>query len=95
MACHIPYRNARATPDQAAPEMIMRPTSTYPAAAAFLPEAASADRAPHTLLATLWAMLLAVRDGLSAAHDYQQLTARGMAPEAAARRVFADHFEAR
>jgi hypothetical protein len=75
--------------------MIMRPTSTYPAAVAFLPEAARPDQAPHTLLATLWAMLLAVRDGLSAAHDYQQLTARGMEPGAAARRVFADHFEAR
>jgi hypothetical protein len=74
--------------------MIMRPTSTYPDAVAFLPEASN-KTAPHTLLATLWAMVLAVRDGLSAAHDYQQLTAGGMPPEAAARRVFADHFEAR
>jgi hypothetical protein len=77
------------------PEMTMRPTSTYPNALHLLPEAAGTESVRRTLLGTLWAMVLAIGDGLSAAHHYQQLTARGVAPDAAAQRVFADHFQAR
>jgi hypothetical protein len=75
--------------------MIMRPTSTYPEALAFAPETAGADAERRTLLDLARAVLLAMTDGLSAAHDYEVLTARGLAPDAAARRVFADHFETR
>jgi len=34
-------------------------------------------------------------DGLAAAHDYERLRARGMAPADATRRILADHFAAR
>jgi len=74
----------------------MRPTATYPDVLEFLPKAAE-----HTVgrggaaLAKLRIVLDAMADGLSAAHDYQELTSRGLAPGAAAQRVFADHFGSR
>lgn len=74
----------------------MRPTTTYPDTLHFLAEAAGNDtRRGTALLATIRTVLDALHDGLSAAHDYKKLTARGVAPDAAASRVFADHFEAR
>ncbi len=74
----------------------MRPTTTYPDTLHFLPEAAGNDTARGAaLLGAIRTVLGALRDGLSAAHDYRKLTARGVAPDAAASRVFADHFEAR
>jgi len=73
----------------------MRPTSTYPSALDFLTETGGHDTGWRTFLAAAGTVLQAVGDGLSAAHDYEVLTARGLAPDAAARRVFADHFETR
>jgi hypothetical protein len=48
-----------------------------------------------TLLAAAKTVVGAISDGLSAAHDYRALTSRGMAPDEAAQRIFADHFQAR
>ncbi|HJZ42143.1 MAG TPA: hypothetical protein VJ233_00340 [Hyphomicrobiaceae bacterium] len=74
----------------------MRPTTTYPDTLHFLPEAAGTDAGRGAALrAGIRTVLGAFRDGLSAAHDYKRLTARGVAPDAAASRVFAAHFEAR
>jgi hypothetical protein len=76
--------------------MIMRPTTTYPDTLHFLPEAVGNDTGRGAaLFAAVKTVLGALRDGLSAAHDYRNLTGRGVAPDAAASRVFADHFEAR
>jgi hypothetical protein len=75
--------------------MIMRPTSTYPAALDFLPGATGTEARPRTLPATARIVLKAVSEGLAAAHDYERLRARGLAPDAAVQRVFADHFESR
>jgi hypothetical protein len=73
--------------------MIMRPTSTYPAALDFLPEAAGREARRRTLLATAKVVLKAMSEGLAAAHDYERLRARGLAPDAAMQRVFADHYK--
>ncbi len=74
----------------------MRPTTTYPDVLEFLPKAAEqAAGRGGAALAKVRIVLGAIGDGLSAAHDYQELTARGMAPDSAAQRVFADHFESR
>jgi hypothetical protein len=74
--------------------MIMRPTSSYPTALDFLPEAA--DRAPErTFLETAKVVLKAMSEGLAAAHDYQRLRALGLAPDAAVHKIFADHFQSR
>jgi hypothetical protein len=76
--------------------MIMRPTTTYPDTLHFLPEAAGNEaKRGATIFAAVKTVLAALRDGLSAAHEYRKLTGRGVAPDAAASRVFADHFEAR
>jgi hypothetical protein len=75
--------------------MIMRPTSTYPAALDFLPAEAGTQARQRTLLAAARVVLKAMSDGLAAAHDYERLRARGLAPDAAVQRVFADHFETR
>jgi len=73
----------------------MRPTSTYPSALDFLPEAAGNGVGRRTLLATAKIVLEALGDGLVAAHDYERLRTRGLAPEEASRRVLADHFKSR
>ena len=74
----------------------MRPTINHPSILAFLPQAeASVTGRGAGVLGTLRIVLDAMRVGLSAAHDYRALTGRGLAPDAAAERVFADHFAAR
>ena len=74
----------------------MRPTTTYPDVLEFLPKAAEqAAGRGGTLLAKVRLVLDVMGDGFSAAQEYRELTARGMAPDAAAQRVFADHFESR
>ena len=74
----------------------MRPTTTYPDTLHFLPQTAGNDTGRGAaLFAAIKTVLEALRDGLSAAHDYKRLTARGVARDAAASRVFSDHFEAR
>ena len=73
----------------------MRPTTTYPDTLHFLPKVAGNSTGRRAaLLASIRTVLDALRDGLSAAHHYQELTGRGVPPDAAAQRVFADHFEA-
>jgi|GEM_PF-6538978 len=47
------------------------------------------------LLSDLRAMAEAVREGLSAARHYEQLTLRGVAPADAARAVFTAHYQDR
>ena len=56
----MPYTMLQCTvrSDQAAREMIMRPTSTYPEALAFAPETAGADAERRTLLDLARAVLL-------------------------------------
>ena len=48
-----------------------------------------------TFFATLRIVAEAVREGGDAAHRYQELTGRGVAPADAARTVFAEHYHAR
>ena len=74
----------------------MRPTATYPDVLEFLPKAAEhAVGRGGAALAKARVVLDVFSDALSAAHDYDELTSRGLAPGAAAQRVFADHFGSR
>jgi hypothetical protein len=94
VAYHIPYCSAQTRIDQAAQEMIMNTTATYDRALDMLSRA-RAQEAGAALVAGARIVLSAIGDGLSAAHDYRRLTSSGLAPDAAAQRVFADHFRAR
>ena len=72
----------------------MSTTATYDRALDLMSKARG-EGAGAMLLATAKTVLAAMADGLSAAHDYRRLTSGGLAPDAAARRVFADHFRPR
>jgi hypothetical protein len=74
-------------------KMIMSTTTSYDDARDFMPKAESAQARRPSLLASLKTVLQAMSEGLSAAQRYRELTGRGVAPDVAARRVFADHFE--
>jgi DNA-binding MurR/RpiR family transcriptional regulator len=94
MAYHIPYCSAQKRSDQAAQEMIMNTTATYDRALDLLSRA-RAQEAGAAFVAGARIVFAAIGDGLSAAHDYRRLTSSGLAPDAAAQRVFADHFRTR
>ena len=72
----------------------MNTTATYDRALDLLSRA-RAQEAGAALVAGAKIVLSAISDGLSAAHHYRRLTSSGLAPDAAAQRVFADHFQAR
>jgi hypothetical protein len=70
--------------------MIMS-TKTLAADASFVP-VADGRRNPRELIVDI---LGAIRAGIQAAHQYEHLTARGVAPAAAVRAVFDEHFAGR
>jgi len=91
VAYHIPVSNGGlAERRQKRVEMIMS-TNTLDATVSFAPAVRPA-RPPRGIFAALRDVVEATRQGISAARRYQQLTARGMAPDQAARRVFDEHF---
>jgi hypothetical protein len=75
--------------------MIMSTIASTNDALDFLPRAERARARRPSLLAGVKAIVRAMSEGLSAAQHYRELTARGVAPDVAARRVFAEHFETR
>lgn len=91
VAYHIPVNKGDA-PSAAnnRVEMIMS-TNTLDATVTFAPAARSV-RPSRGVLAVLREAVDATRQGIAAARRYQQLTARGMAPDQAARKVFDEHF---
>lgn len=47
---------------------------------------------PRGMMKSVGTFFAAVRQGLDAAHDYQRLTAKGVAPQKAVQIVFDNHF---
>jgi len=72
----------------------MSTISNFDDALDFMPSAK--PKSPRrTLFATLRIVVEAMREGFRAAHQYQELTARGVNHAEAANRVFGEHFTAR
>lgn len=66
-------------------------TNTINAALDYMP-AEKGTRRPRGGMNAVRTFFAALRDGIAAAHRYEELTARGLAPQKALKIVFRDHY---